>query len=121
MSYGVTTKRLNEQVKRNAQRFPADFLFQLTAHEAGTLNRSQFATGSRKHRDPRYRRYAFAEHGAIMAATNSAVARKLSELERKFRDPDQAIAAVLPALRGLTTPPTPKRRDIGFTADLGKS
>ncbi len=44
--YGVTTKRLNEQVRRNAERFPADFLFRLTASELQELNRSQFATGS---------------------------------------------------------------------------
>src|SRR2546421_1952603 len=58
--YGVTTKRLNEQVKRNRQRFPDDFMFRLTRAEAMSLtsqiaisNRSQIATGSQKHRDPR--------------------------------------------------------------------
>ncbi len=66
--YGVTTKRLNEQVKRNAERFPADFMFRLTAAEAAALNRSQSATGSQKHRDPRFAPYAFTEHGALMAA-----------------------------------------------------
>jgi hypothetical protein len=85
--YGVTTKRLNEQVKRNARRFPRDFYFQLTLREAEdakhqysvgesetaddektTTNRSQFATGSGRHRDPRYLPYAFTENGAIMAA-----------------------------------------------------
>jgi phage regulator Rha-like protein len=66
--YGVTTKRLNEQVKRNQSRFPADFAFQLTAEEARNL-RSQIATlkrGRGQHR--KYRPYAFTEHGAIMAA-----------------------------------------------------
>ena len=81
--YGVTTKRLNEQVKRNQERFPSDFMFQLTAKESAVLrsqfatsspqtadsqgganNRSQIATGSQKHRDPRLRPYAFTEHGA---------------------------------------------------------
>lgn len=145
--YGVTTKRLNEQVRRNKQRFPADFLFQLTTPEVAYLNRSQIATGMRKHRDPRFRPYAFTEHGAIMAATvlnspravetsvyvvrafvhlrevlatNTILARKLDELERKYRDHDQAIAAILSALRELTNPPVPKRRGIGFTADLGR-
>jgi len=76
--YGVTTKRLNEQVKRNRQRFPVDFMFQLMAKEStslscsksqiATLDRSQFATGSQKHRDPRYLPYAFTEHGVVMAA-----------------------------------------------------
>jgi hypothetical protein len=58
--YDVPTKRLNEQVKRNMERFPVDFTFQLTAEEWQTLtsqkverNRSQIATGSQKHRDPR--------------------------------------------------------------------
>ena len=97
--YGVTTKRLNEQVKRNRERFPADFTFQLTVKESaalksqfatsssqateseeGALNRSQIATGSQKHRDPRLRPYAFTEHGAIMAANvlNSARAVQMS-------------------------------------------
>jgi hypothetical protein len=67
--YGVITKRLNEQVKRNAARFPPDFIFRLTPAETVTLNRSQNATGSQKHRDPRFAPYAFTDHGAIMAAT----------------------------------------------------
>jgi len=77
--YGTTTKRLNEQVKRNRNRFPDDFMFQLTAKEWADLtseiamsnaqsNRSQFATGSQRHRDPRFTPYAFTEHGALMAA-----------------------------------------------------
>jgi hypothetical protein len=87
--YGVTTKRLNEQVKRNRQRFPSDFMFQLTAKESNSvsdsrsqtaaLNRSQFATGSetnlrsqiatsRSHGGRRYTAYAFTEHGVVMAA-----------------------------------------------------
>ena len=75
--YGVTVKRLNEQVKRNQKRFPEDFCFQLNPTEAehsrshiasGSTGhiRSQIATGSR--RNIRYRPYAFTEHGAIMAA-----------------------------------------------------
>ncbi len=67
--YGVPTKRLNEQVKRNAERFPADFMFRLNSEEIESLNRSQIATGSQKHRDPRFSPFAFTEHGAIMAAT----------------------------------------------------
>lgn len=78
--YEVPTKRLNEQVKRNADRFPADFMFRLTAAETTALNRSQFATGSQKHRDPRFTPLVFTEHGAIMAATvlNSARAVEVS-------------------------------------------
>jgi len=67
--YEVSTKRFNEQVRRNRDRFPADFMFQLTADEQAAL-RSQFATlesGRGQHR--KYLPYAFTEHGAIMAAT----------------------------------------------------
>jgi hypothetical protein len=85
--YEVPTKRLNEQVKRNADRFPEDFIFQLTAREWSNLksqivtsslevpqkervvpNWSQFATSSKRHRGAAYRPTAFTEHGAIMAA-----------------------------------------------------
>ena len=89
--YGVPTKRLNEQVKRNAKRFPSDFLFQLSPAEAenlrsqiatssSTSNRSQIATGSQKHRDPRLLPYALTENGAIMAANvlNSPEAVRMS-------------------------------------------
>jgi hypothetical protein len=95
--YGVPTKRLNEQVKRNAERFPADFMFQLTAKEAADL-RSQFATSSShdtgheretrsnsqpaagSHGGRRTNPYAFTEHGALMAANvlNSPEAVKMS-------------------------------------------
>lgn len=66
--YGVSTKALNQAVKRNSTRFPPDFLLRMTADETAALNRSQIVTGSQKHRDPRYPPYAFTEHGAIMAA-----------------------------------------------------
>jgi len=66
--YGVPTKRLNEQVKRNPSRFPPDFVFRLNREEVEGVNRSQIATGSQKHRDPRFPPFAFTEHGAIMAA-----------------------------------------------------
>jgi len=85
--YGVSTKRLNEQVKRNRHRFPEDFAFQLTSAEFASLksqiaissqqpinsiennlNWSQFATSSSRHRGAVYRPWAFTEYGAIMAA-----------------------------------------------------
>ena len=74
--YGVPTRTLNQAVKRNRGKFPPDFMFQLTAEEledvrsqiATGSNRSQIGIGSQKHRDPRFRPYAFTEHGAIMAA-----------------------------------------------------
>ncbi|MFI5336373.1 MAG: ORF6N domain-containing protein [Opitutales bacterium] len=79
--YGVGTKALNQAVKRNRDKFPSDFLLQLTSQELFALNRSQFVTGSRqRHRDPRSRTFAFTEHGAIMAANllNSPQAIQMS-------------------------------------------
>ncbi len=64
--YGVSTKRLNEQVKRNKTRFPDDFMFQLEIQEVKNL-RSQYATSS-SYGGRRYRPYVFTEHGAVMAA-----------------------------------------------------
>jgi phage regulator Rha-like protein len=67
--YGVTTKRLNEQVRRNADRFPDDFLLRLTNHDVAAL-RSHFATlNARRGAHRKYPPIAFTEHGAIMAAT----------------------------------------------------
>ena len=85
--YGVTTKALNQAVKRNADRFPEDFAFQVNASEmarlrsqtvtsnlepvdsqGGSVNQSQIVTSSQKHRDPRFRPWVFTEHGAVMAA-----------------------------------------------------
>ena len=148
--YGVTTKRLNEQVRRNAERLPDDFMFRLTRSEVELLNRSQIATGSQKHRDPRFPPFAFTEHGAIQAAnvlnsskaiemgiyvvraflrlremltSNTELARQFAQLEarldKKLASHDEAIAAILSAIRQLMNPPSPRRRPIGFTADLG--
>jgi hypothetical protein len=80
--YRVSTKRFNEQVRRNRKHFPADFMFQLTAEETRSL-RSQFATlktGRGQHR--KYLPYVFTENGAIMAATilNSPRAIEMSAL-----------------------------------------
>jgi hypothetical protein len=66
--YGVTTKRLNEQVRRNRDRFPEDFVFQLDAEETEVL-RSHFATSKAGSGGRRYCPYAFTEHGALMAAS----------------------------------------------------
>jgi ORF6N domain len=145
--YGVTTKRLNEQVKRNAARFPEDFMFRLTGAEIEVLNRSQIATGSQKHRDPRFPPYAFTEHGAIqaanvlnsaravemsvhvvrafvrlreMVAANKDLAKKLDAIERKVASHDQAIVGLIDAIRQLTTPAPTKRRPIGFVTPKEK-
>ena len=143
--YGVTTKALNQAVKRNAERFPHDFLLRLDRTEVLALNRSQVVTGSQKHRDPRFPPFAFTEHGAIMAATilnspravemslyvvrafvrlrellasNAELGRRLDDLERQLEGHDEAIAAILSAIRELMNPPAPRRRRIGFTADV---
>jgi ORF6N domain len=119
--YGASAKRLNEQVKRNAERFPADFAFKLTPEEFGTL-RSQFATSKPERRGGRRTLpTAFTEHGALMAASvlNSAkavemsiqvvrafvrlrhflashhqLAAKLDELERRIATHDTRIVAL---------------------------
>ena len=146
--YGVPTKRLNEAVKRNRDRFPEDFLLNLTAREHEIL-KSQIATSSGAHGGRRKLPWAFTEHGAIQAAnvlnskraiamgvfvvrafvrlrdhlsSNKALASKLDELEariaRKLAAHDEAIASVLATMRELMKPTARKRRPIGFTADL---
>lgn len=147
--YGVPTKRLNEQVRRNRCKFPEDFMFHLTAQEVGDLrsqnatsdtgkNRSQIATGSQKHRDPRFLPYAFTEHGALQAAnvlnspkaismsvyiirafvwlrqllaSHADLARKLNELEKKY---DAQFKVVFNAIRKLMAEPEKPKRRIGF-------
>jgi phage regulator Rha-like protein len=137
--YGVTTKRLNEQVRRNRGRFPEDFMFQLTSEEAKLTqsSRSQFATLKRG-QNIKYLPYAFTEHGSIMAAnvlnseravqasvqvvrafvrlrqllgSNTELARKLEELEGKY---DRQFKIVFDAIRQLMSPPLPCRKQIGF-------
>jgi phage regulator Rha-like protein len=141
--YGVATKRLNEQVRRNLARFPDDFMFQLDAEEAEVL-RSQSATlklGRGQHR--KYRPYAFTEQGVAMLssvlnsdraievniaimrafvrlremlASNKDLARKLDALEKKY---DAQFRVVFDAIRQLMAPPTEdqKKRRIGFVID----
>ena len=138
--YGVTTKRLNEQVRRNISRFPEDFAFQLTAEELTNL-RSQIATSS-FHGGRRYRPWVFTEHGAIMLASvlnsdiaaqasvrvvrafvrlremvaaNAQLAANLEELERRLDSHDEAIVDLFAALKQLLEPAEPpKKREIGF-------
>ena len=77
--YGVETKTLNRAVGRNIDRFPSDFVFQLTRQEVANL-RCQIGTSSSKYGGRRYHPYVFTEHGAIMAASvlNSPVAVQAS-------------------------------------------
>jgi hypothetical protein len=139
--YDAPTKRLNEQVRRNAKRFPPDFCFQLTEEEVANL-RSQIATSSSPHGGRRYLPFAFTEHGAIQAAnvlnsaaavemsvhvvrafvrlrellaSHKALAAKLDELEERFGVHDAQIAQIVEAIRDLMTPPGPTHnRKIGF-------
>jgi hypothetical protein len=137
--YAVPVKVLNQAVKRQAARFPADFVFQLNAREFQNL-KSQFVTsswgGSR-----RARPYAFTEQGvamlssilnspravkvniAIMRAfvklretleSNRELARKFTQLEQRVGKHDEEIAAIIDAIRRLMAPPVKPRREIGF-------
>jgi phage regulator Rha-like protein len=136
--FGVTTKRLNEQVKRNAERFPEDFMFRLRNSETESL-RSQIATSNGGRGGRRTRPYAFTEHGAIMAAnvlnspravrisvlvvrafvrlrqvltTHRELARKLEELENRIGTHDVAIRQLVSAIRELMEPePVPEKRE----------
>ena len=149
--YGVTVKRLNQQVNRNQERFPADFMFRLSAKEDEIL-RLQIATSSQKHGGRRYPPYAFTEHGAIMAATvlnsnraiemsvfvvrafvrmremlvkNRQLAAKINELDRRLETHDTAIQDLIEAIKELMAPEEmPKRmpkRKIGFRLPPAKS
>src|SRR5258706_12791412 len=138
--YGVSVKRFNEQVKRNAHRFPEDFVFRLTPAESRVL-RSQFATSKAGRGGWRYLPFAFTEHGAIMAAsvlnsppavqmsvfvvrafvrlremlaTNRELAEKFGELERRLETHDVAIRQILGAIKRLMQPPAKPRQSIGF-------
>ncbi len=135
--YQVSTKRLNEQVKRNRERFPEDFMFQLTHEETETL-RSQSATSNSGRGGRRYRPHAFTEHGAVMLAsvlnspvavqasiqvvrafirlreilaTHRELARKLVDLEQRY---DKQFKVVFEAIRELMAPPKKERKRIGF-------
>ena len=141
--YGVPTKRLNEQVKRNKERFPEDFMFQLNGDEKSEvvakcdhLNKLKFS---------KTLPFAFTEHGAIMAASvlntpqaaevsifivrafvklRQAIAdykdltRKISQIERHLSGHDEQINAIIKTIKQLIQPaPVPKKRRIGFDTD----
>lgn len=135
--YGVTTKRLNEQVRRNLNRFPGDFMFRLNNQEVTRL-RSQIATSKMGRGGRRYRPYAFTEHGAVMLAnilsskvavdasiqvvrafirlrelaiTHADLARRIDRMEENY---DAKFKIVFDAIRRLIAPPARKQRKIGF-------
>jgi hypothetical protein len=141
--YGVPTKRLNEQVKRNKDRFRKDFMFQLKAPEKAEVVAN--CDHLSKLKFSRTLPYAFTEHGAIMAASvlnspraievsvfivrafvklrrtiaeHKELARKIAQLERRLADHDDQILSLVQAIRQFLNPELPpKRRRIGFKTD----
>jgi len=142
--YEVETRVLVQAVKRNIERFPCDFMFQLSTHEFERL-RSQFvmSNGRGGRRRPPY---AFTEHGVAMLSSvlrtsraveaNIAIMRafvrlrqvvvdhgelagKLAELERRVGVHDRSLRTLFAALRGLMTPAVPEKRRVGFRTDEG--
>ena len=142
--YGVDTRILNQAVRRNHHRFPADFTFQVTAVEADSL-RSQIVISNVERGGRRYLPYAFTEHGAVMLASvlnspaavaasirvvrafiqlrailsvHKGLARKLEALERKS---DRQFKVVFETIRQMLNPPVESRkRPIGFKVPLPK-
>lgn len=140
--YGLPTKALNQAVKRNADRFPEDFCFQLSTEEWEALNRSQIVTGSQKHRDPRFLPRAFTEHGALMAANvlnspeavkmsvhvvrafikqreliagQADILKKLAQIDATLLQHDEALRIIWQELQPLLAPqPEPPKPEIGF-------
>jgi len=135
--YGLETKNLNKAVKRHLDRFPEDFMFQLTTEESENL-RFQIGTSKRQRGGRRYLPYAFTEQGVAMLsgvlnsptavkvnieimrafvrlrgllAAHTELAKKLSEMEKKY---DDQFKVVFDAIRALMTPPEKPRKKIGF-------
>ena len=143
--YGVSTKRLNEQVRRNRDRFPEDFMYQLTSEEKNEvvsicdhLSNLKFSPALP---------LAFTEHGAIMAAsvlktpraieasifvvrafirlreilaTHKQLARKLKELEARLGEHDEQIKVIFEAIHQLMTPPDKAQKKISFEVSEGR-
>ena len=140
--YGVETRRLNEQVWRNIEKFPDDFMFQLTKEEFENL-KSQIATSSSGWGGRRKLPFVFTEHGALQAAnvlnssqankmsvfivrtfvrlremalTNEKLSRKVDQLEKRVSDHDEILIELVREIRKLIDTPKPKgkTRSIGF-------
>ncbi len=140
--YGVETRRLNEQVRRNIDKFPEDFMFQLTKDEFANL-KSQIATSSTGWGGRRKPPLVYTEHGALQAAnvlnsaqankmsvfivrafvrlremalTNDKLARKFDQLEKRVSDHDEILIELVQELRKLIETPKPKgnNHSIGF-------
>jgi hypothetical protein len=143
--YEVPTKRLNEAVRRNLDRFPEDFMFQLTAEELENALRSQIATSNVGRGGRRYPPFAFTEHGVAMLssvlsskravalniliirafvrlreylATHQDLARKLEDVDRAQQEHGAHIRQIYDCIdRLLEPPPEPSRRRIGFASE----
>jgi ORF6N domain len=142
--YGVETRRLIEQVKRNRDRFPEDFMFQLSKEEAAVL-RSQIAISNGGSGGRRYAPYVFTEQGVAMlsgvlkskravavnvaimrafvelrraAASYAAIEKRLDQIERdtssRLGQHDERLDEIFKTLRQLISPPDPPRRPVGF-------
>jgi hypothetical protein len=141
--YGVPTKALNQAVKRNRERFPEEFMFQLSWEEVSHLSslRSQIVTLKRG-AHLKYRPLAFTEHGALMASTilnspravamsvyiirafvkmredlaaNAAILKRLAEIDKTLLTHDLALRDIYQKLRPLLEPPpAPPKPEIGF-------
>jgi hypothetical protein len=140
--FGVSTRALNQAIKRNLDRFPADFLFRLNPEEkAEVVTICDHLSGLKF---SRHLPYAFTEHGAVMAATvlnskraaqasvfvvrafvrmrqllasHRELALKLTDLERRVASHDTSISSLVSAIRQLLQPPEPKKKRIGFVTD----
>jgi len=138
--YGVETKRLVEQVKRNIERFPDDFMFQLDKDESAAL-RSQIATSNTGRGGRRYAPYVFTEQGVAMlssvlrskraiavnieimrafvelrriASSYAVIEKRLEQIERGMGEHDEQFEQIFSALRQLIAPPPQEKRPIGF-------
>ena len=138
--YGVETRTLNQAVRRNINRFPEDFMFQLTTEEMENW-KSQIVISNKEKMGLRKRPYVFTENGVAMLSsvlsseravevniqimrtftrlremilTHKELAHKLAQLERKIGKHDDEIKTIFNAIRQLMVPPEPKRRKIGF-------
>lgn len=146
--YGVPVKQFNQAVTRNVERFPDDFMFQLSAEEVGSL-RSQFVTLKGRGRHTKYRPYAFTEEGVAMLSavlrsptavrvsiqimrvfvrlrqllsSNDDLRRRLDELERSMLDHDEKFGLVFDAIRQLMDEPREKRKPpVGFHTEAGRN
>lgn len=142
--YGVETRALNQAVKRNADRFPGDFVFQLTKEEVSSLRSQNVIFVGGRGEYAKYPPYAFTEHGAIMAAmvltsrqavamsvyvvrafarmrerllADATILRRLAEIDKTLLEQDQALRSIWSKLKPLLAPlPAPPRRRIGFVS-----